>query len=122
MIANYVESERKEITTYEIVFDDGANNGYCFPCDQEGHLDEMSEAAKKNYEECLKNPEQFFRYNKLVSYTRSYREPARGKCRCGETVYLTNDYLGSCECPKCGQWYNVWGQELLSPDRWNDEY
>ena len=122
MIADYVESERKVITEYRIMFDDGGNAGYGFPCDQEGNLYDMNEDAKRNYENCLNHPEYFVRYNELVAETRSYREPAHGKCHCGETVYLTNDYMGACECPKCGQWYNVWGQELLPPEKWDDEY
>ena len=123
MIANYIESERKEHIEYELCFDDGANNGFGFPCDMNGNLPEdLNPAAKENYKYCMEHPEKFARFNKVVKYTRYYTEPARGKCKCGEIIYLTNDYLGACECPKCGQWYNVWGQELLPPDMWEKDY
>lgn len=42
-----------------------------------------------------------------------------GECECGETVTLYNQYLGACECPKCGRWYNIWGQELNPPHTWS---
>ena len=32
MIKNYVPSEYKEVIIYELVFDDGCNNGFAFPC------------------------------------------------------------------------------------------
>lgn len=121
MIKEYVESERKEYTEYELCFDDGANNGFGFPCDKNGNIDtNIHPDAKANYEYCMQHPEKFVRFNKVVKYTRSYREPAHGKCECGEIVILTNDYFGACQCPRCGQWYNLWGQELLPPERWED--
>ena len=119
MIANYKPSEYVTVTDYEIVFDDGANNGYGFPCDENGNLDkDMNPAARENYERCLAHPEKFVRANKLIKFTRSYRDPARGTCHCGEEIWLTNDYMGACECPNCGQWYNLFGQELLPPRQW----
>jgi hypothetical protein len=30
--------------------------------------------------------------------------------------------MGANECPHCGQWYNVFGQELLPPDQWEEDY
>ena len=121
MIKDYVESERKEITYYELVFDDGHNNGLGFPCDENGNLSEdLNPAAKENYEYAMKHPDKYVRFNKVVKYIRHYTEPAKGKCHCGQEMYLTNDYMGACQCPKCGQWYNVWGQELLPPERWED--
>ena len=38
MIKNYVPSEYREVVTYELVFDDGCNNGFGFPCDVNGKL------------------------------------------------------------------------------------
>ena len=32
MLKNYIPSKYKTITTYELVFDDGHNNGFGFPC------------------------------------------------------------------------------------------
>lgn len=121
MITNYIPSQSVTETKYEIVFDDGAHNGYGFPCDKDGNLsDDLSPEAKKNYEYCMEHPEIFGRYNKMISYTRSYRDPAQGTCHCGEQIWLTNDYMGACECPNCGQWYNLFGQELLPPRQWEE--
>lgn len=34
---------------------------------------------------------------------------------------LVNQYQGACPCPKCGQWYNLFGQELINPQYWEEE-
>lgn len=46
--------------------------------------------------------------------------PAIAKCDCGEEFPLENQYLGACECPGCGQWYNLFGQELNDPSTWSE--
>ena len=121
MLTNYVESKREEITEYQLCFDDGHNNGYGFPCDKDGNLSkDLSDAAKANYKYCIKHPGEFVRFNKVLNITRLCKEPAHGTCSCGEVVYLTNQYLGACQCPNCGQWYNIFGQELLPPEKWEE--
>lgn len=122
MIKNYVRGEEKELTEYELTFDDGCNNGFAFPCNKDGKLlDGLHQAAIDNYNFCMEHPEKFKRYNKVITLHRFWREPDRGTCcNCGETVYLTNNYMGACQCTKCGQWYNVWGQELLPPEMWEE--
>ena len=47
--------------------------------------------------------------------------PALVKCECGEEFYLEDQYLGSCECPNCGSWYNLFGQSVLAPDQYDAE-
>ena len=42
-----------------------------------------------------------------------------GECDCGQTVVLMDRYLGACDCPGCGQWYNLSGQELNDPSTWS---
>lgn len=122
MIKDYIERKKVEIIEYELCFDDGNNNGYGFPCDKNGNLDKnLNDAAKKNYEFCMQHPEKFERFNKVVAITRQYTEFAKGKCKCGNQIELINQYLGACECPYCGQWYNLWGQELLPPNEWNED-
>ncbi len=54
----------------------------------------------------------------LNKYTNTYTAPAVGKCKCGEEFELIDEYMGACQCPKCNQWHNLFGQELLPPDRW----
>jgi hypothetical protein len=50
---------------------------------------------------------------------RYFTANAVGKCHCGQQFELVRDYYyGAIDCPKCGQWYNMAGQELLPPDEW----
>jgi hypothetical protein len=28
--------------------------------------------------------------------------------------------MGACQCENCGQWYNIFGQELIDPEYWED--
>lgn len=120
MIKNYVRRHPEEIISYDLVFDDGHNNGFAFPCSENGTLLEMSQAAKDNYEFCMANPEKFVRFNKVIKTRHRYMADASGTCNCGETIPLMNEYMGACECPYCGQWWNIFGQELLPPDRWEE--
>ena len=39
---------------------------------------------------------------------------------CGAEFYLQDEYLGACECPRCGQWFNLFGQELTDPRGWSN--
>ena len=109
---------------YSLCFDDGHRNGFSFPCDKNGKviIKQENKAAQENYQWCLEHPEKFERFNYLEKSVHSWREPDYGVCKCGETVYLQNEYMGACKCPKCGQWYNLFGQELLPPDEWGMEY
>lgn len=121
MLKNYKQGEWKTVVEYELVFDDGHNNGFGFLCDREGTLlesEEQNPAAYGNYQNCLKHPEQFVRFNEIVRYERKYREPGHGTCICGAEVELNNQYYGACQCPECGRWYNLYGQSLLSPEQW----
>lgn len=121
MLRNITPSETKVVREYELAFDDGEGNGFGFPCDKDGNLmPDLHECAVKNYHDCMEHPEKFRRWNKVVTYTRRYREPARGTCVCGREVELYDQYYGACEC-ECGRWYNLFGQELLPPEHWQDD-
>ena len=120
---DYKPSERVEVTEYELVFYVERGCGLGFPCDENGYIDveKMYPPARKNYEEAMKHPEQYpYAWNKVEKNTRSYREPASGICNCGNRIELYNEYLGGCECPHCGQWWNLFGQELKNPERWSE--
>ena len=122
MLKDIVHGEYVTTVSYELCFDDGANNGFGFPCDADGKVfDDLSEAAWENYGYCLNHPEQFNRYNTVVKYRHTHKEPDSGTCRCGERVFLQDEYYGACRCPKCGQWYNLFGQELVDPEYWDDD-
>lgn len=125
MLTNYVPPEYKDVVMYELAFDDGCGNGYGFPCDINGKLLESEEenpVAYKSLRWCLEHPEGFVRFNEVVEYTRTVRDNAHGTCECGNEVELWNQYYGSCQCEKCGQWYNVFGQELLPPECWEEDF
>lgn len=133
MLQNYVPSEWKEETYYELVFDDGRGNGLCFPCDKDGNIlpapehpsldhNKVDEARQRNLQDALAHPERYVRFNKVIRETHEYKEMAHGTCKCGYELYLYNQYLGACECPECGRWYNLFGQELTPPDQWEDNY
>lgn len=122
MIQDYKPAEDITITDRELVFDDGCGNGFAFPCDADGHLlPDAYDAAIENYKYCMAHPKQFTRWNKVISSTRTYRENASGRCACGEHIELYNVYMGACDCPYCGRWYNLFGQEIKPPKDWEDD-
>lgn len=118
-----IKGERKEIISYGLRFFYDTSGGFEFPCDENGKvLDNLNSAAKENYEWCMKNPQKFKGgFNEVKKYVTRYRELDTGVCDCcGETFELYNEYMGACECPKCGQWYNLFGQKLNPPETWSD--
>ena len=121
MIKNYVPAEWKTHVEYELVYDDGHNNGYGFPCNESGSIIDISPEAVANLAWCMEHPEKFVRAGEIVTYRNRYRAPARGICICGEKVELYDQCCGACQCPKCGQWYNLFGQSLTSPDQWEED-
>lgn len=121
MIQNYNPGGYTTVVDYELVFDDGYNNGFAFPCDESGHLlPSATDAAAENYLWCMAHPDDFVRWNRILCHKRKYRENASGVCSCGKRIQLWNEYAGACECPNCGQWYNLFGQELLRPEAWSE--
>lgn len=119
MLRNLALSKRETFVTYHLAYDDGHGNGYWFPCDEHGTPSKaLTEAALQNLEWCKAHPEQFKRAGEVATLEREYVEPAHGTCYCGEEVVLENQYYGACECPRCGRWYNLFGQSILPPGQW----
>jgi len=118
---NFKHGEEITQTTYELVFDDGKGNGFGFPCDDVGTigLAPESTAAWESYRWCLDHKDEFVRAGKVVATTRTWRENNTGECTCGKRIELYNEYMGACECPFCGQWWNLFGQELNDPSTWS---
>lgn len=78
-----------------------------------------TELAKANYDYCLAHPELFI--DKGFNIREKYIiEPAKAICECGKKIELTDDYCGASECPHCGQWHNLFGQQLKHPDCWEE--
>ncbi len=124
MLKAYTPATYRTVIEYELAFDDGLNNGFGFPCDRDGKLlesEDQNPEAHENLKFCLAHPEKFDRFNEVVEYRRRIREDARGICSCGEDLELWDQYYGTCQCPNCGRWYNLFGQELLPPDCWEED-
>lgn len=117
---DFKPGEWVELISYELAFDDGIGNGFGFPCDKEGNFVNAygNPAAEKNYNWCMAHPEEFFRWNKVIERKHCYRENNSGVCNCGNRIELVNEYLGACECPHCGQWWNLSGQALNPVATW----
>lgn len=106
--------------TIEFTYADGCS-GFSFDIDSNGKPIFKCQEAKDNFDYAMAHPELFpDEFNVLKVRRRTYIEPAHGRCRCGEEVILIDQYQGACPCPKCGQWYNLYGQELIDPEYWND--
>ena len=121
MLKDMTRSERKYETHYELRFFVDRNGGCAFPCDEHGNVywDKMTDGARENYEYCMAHPEEYtYNYNEVVPYEISYTEPATGVCSCHHRIELWDEYLGACQCPYCGKWYSLSGQELLPPNKW----
>ena len=99
--------------------------GFSFPVNEKGELLNDNEYARENYRLCVAGQMVDKDSNPIIDegitrQSRKYRTNAEGRCRCGETVELYDQYMGACECPKCGQWYNLSGQELVPPRYWEE--
>ncbi len=115
------EKEPFEDIHYELTFllKEDPSGGLFFPCDKDGNIEQLNPAAQENYEYALANPDKYLKPQvKKIIYRGT--NPAEGICNCGERLLVENQYMGAFECPSCGQWYNLFGQELLPPDEWND--
>ena len=123
MLNNIVRPERKLEVIYGLRFYAYPDGGFEFPCDADGNVkrNSMTEIAIQNYEGCLKRPQDFpYAFNEIHEYSRWVKDTPYGTCKCRERVHLFNEYMGACQCPKCGQWYNLFGQELLPPEDWEE--
>lgn len=119
-------STHTEVKHY-IEFTDADGCGYSFPCDQNGnvlfdeHDAEIARVQRENYAEAMADKERFTcQYAQFVTRRYTVTDNAIGKCVCGEEVELYDQYQGACSCPKCGQWYNMFGQSLVDPEYWED--
>lgn len=123
MIKDFVRRRTIETTDYILCFyykDWGC--GFGFPCNKNGivDVDKLEPAGRKNYEWCISNPQEFEYFAVVDKNIRRYHENASGVCSCGNRIELWDQYMGACECPHCGKWYNLFGQELNHPDTWKD--
>lgn len=123
MIRDYKAAWSEYAPRYEVRFFDHPDGGFAFNCDKDGNVNEakLSEAALRNYRFAMSNPDKFpFGWNEVEKINDYIRHPATGKCACGKTIELINVYMGACDCPHCGRWYNVFGDELKDPRTWKN--
>lgn len=113
------EREFKEEIYYTYDFNRSDGSGFTFPCDFTGKI-QLNRCNKESYEFCIKNKEEFT-WHGIVEHNNTYWEPAIGQCSCGKKVILEAQYMGACQCPKCGRWYNIFGQSLIDPEYWEDD-
>ena len=122
MLKNYVPKEVKYETRRNLIFYYDDESGFAFPCDAAGNVLPFEyEEARKNLVYCMAHREEFSRWNEVETYKVRADEPAHGTCSCGTEVELYDQYYGACQCPKCGQWYNLFGQSLVPPEQWETD-
>lgn len=104
------EREFRVIVNHDLVFD-----GYAFPCDENGNVDEstLEPAGLENYKACIAKGNGY-----VESYENSYTIPAIGECSCGNEVIL-DSFTNTCD--KCGADYNSSGQRLADRSQWGYE-
>lgn len=119
--------ERKRHVEYRRVFQEVygiPGNGFAFPCDKYGNLnlkDNNYDYWIKNYHYCVEHPSKYKDCG-VEKDAWEYTENARALCSCGAEIELWDQYLGACECPKCKQWYNLFGEALINPEYWEEDY
>ena len=123
MLRNITPRTPVEIIERKIEFTDASGSyGYSFDATPDGKVILENDDQRENYKYAIEHPEEFTeQYDEFVVRRRTYIEPAHGICKCGNSVVLENRYQGACPCDKCGQWYNLYGQELIDPEYWNEE-
>lgn len=96
--------------------------GFGFPCDEQGNslIAEGNLTAKRNLQECLDGLHPDLNDCGVVKRMRYYTNNAIGICDCGAEVEMVDQYFGAFQCDRCGKWYNLFGQELKDPSKWED--
>ena len=98
------------VVTYEQVYDFGNGEGFRFNCDERGTVTLTTEAAVRNYMQCMmgKVDGREIAYRGMHKHTDMHRVPAKARCYCGEVIHLDGDTT----CYRCGARFNVYGQEI----------
>lgn len=92
------------------------NGGYAFDADEQGNPIAKNEDQVKSIDYALHSGDYI---NMGIIEREIYSTFDLYKCKCGEEFYMTS-HKGS-NCPKCNQWYNYFGQEILPPEYWWNE-
>lgn len=105
----------------EFKYKDDPEAGFCFPAEPTGAPDfaHMEPEAIANYKACLTDNR--LTEGELEAHIWTYIHPAIGECSCGREVVLECDHAGAIQC-ECGRWYNLFGQSLIDPKYWEEDY
>lgn len=122
MLKNYTPRRYYTHREYRLEWTDEHGNGFSFPCDANGNVDvsTLAKEARENLQYCMSNPEGFEIAGELQIHEWRCHDDAHGTCSCGREVLLFDQYYGTCEC-ECGKWYNMFGQEVLPPEYWEND-
>ena len=110
--------------TLDYIFREDPTGGLSFPCDKDGKITKLNPGAEENLKYAQEHPE-IYDGPRVIKHRSTYRHNPTIKCKCGKIFELSGFYYGACNCEKCGQWYNLFGQELLPPENWdwsNEDY
>lgn len=117
------KAETVEIITFALVFHyvTDPEAGFTFPCDEAGTVDPtLSAEWKGNLAACLTG--QVGGREVVADGVRRtrdvVREPAVGRCDCGQKVWLSG-FTNVCD--GCGADYNFAGQRLAARSQWGEE-
>lgn len=121
MVKIIKEAHREYIveSNLEYRYRDDPDSGFAFPW-RNGAV-QLNPQSEENYKWCQEHPDEIECLG-VVKITTSHWVPSLAKCECGEKFYLDGSYYGSNQCPQCGRWYNIWGQEIRSPDQWEEDF
>lgn len=106
-------------TEYSVEFHrKGEKSDFCFsfPCDEDGNVYELNDAAQMNYDNVSTSPEW---ERKFREEKRTCRHERTIKCDCGYEFEFFNEYYGTCGCPECNRWYNLFGQSVKAPNEYD---
>ena len=116
MLKSMTEYRYEEVVTYSQEYEREDGSGCTFKTDKYGELLPMTDRQLENYKYCVNHPQEFTkRYGEFVARKNLEVIPPEGICDCGQVITLVNQCAGACKCPKCGQWYNLFGEEILFP-------
>jgi len=94
--------------------------GCAFKCTEDGYPIFTNDAQRKTYNEALLNLKGEYDKPVIRHYSIQHTQNAVIRCECGKESELYSHHLGACQCPYCGRWHNLFGQELIDPYFWED--
>ena len=122
-------TERKPTVRIEWEIEFGDPNSferpcYAFPCEPDGNPKPfVCKEAEENYNRVMElaKTDAYFE-PRIIKQEIRYVENATAICECGTEIELWDQYLAACQCDKCGRWHNLFGQTLVDPEFWEEDY